>query len=406
MLKNLRMAAPPHKQVASIAMYDRYLVFAVLGILAIGLLMVYSTSIVISERTFGHPFYFVIRQSIYLILGFIVAGFTLKVELAQWESLGTKLLFLSIFLLILVLIPGIGKQVNGSMRWIGFGPIGVQVSEFAKLSVLIFMAGYLVRREQEIRTRLSGFVKPMLLLSIIALLLLREPDFGAATVVMATALGMMFLAGVRLWQFIALLISVVGALAILAVSSPYRLARLTTFLNPWEVRYDSGYQLTQSLIAFGRGGWSGVGLGGSVQKLFYLPEAHTDFLLAVLGEELGLIGLLVVTGLFVLLVTRAMMIGRKAYLQEKHFSAYLAYGLALWLAFQAMINVGVNVGVLPTKGLTLPLMSYGGSSMLIACAGIAILLRIDYELRLDFYALKSKAKNPFKTTNQTRTTRY
>lgn len=396
MIKNPRMAAAPQKQPMSIALYDRYLVFAVLGILAIGLLMVYSTSIVISERTFGHPFYFVIRQSIYLVLGFILAGFTLKIELATWEKIGTTLLFISILLLILVLIPGIGKQVNGSMRWIGFGPIGIQVSEFAKLSVVVFMAGYLVRREDEIRTRLSGFVKPMVLLSIIALLLLREPDFGAATVVMATALGMMFLAGVRLWQFIALWLAVVSALAILAVSSPYRMARLTTFLNPWAVRYDSGYQLTQSLIAFGRGGWSGVGLGGSVQKLFYLPEAHTDFLLAVLGEELGLIGLLVVTSLFILMVARAMMIGRKAYLQDKHFSAYVAYGLALWLAFQTMINVGVNVGVLPTKGLTLPLMSYGGSSMLVVCAVIAIILRIDYELRADFYALKSRVKVPVK----------
>ena len=390
MVKNSRMTAPHQQQVEPVVMYDRYLLFSALGIIAIGLLMVYSTSIVISERTFGHPFYYVIRQSTYLVLGFIVAGLTVRIPLVQWEKLGTAMLFISIFLLFLVLVPGIGKQVNGSMRWIGFGPIGIQVSEFAKLSVVIFMAGYLVRREEEIRTRLSGFIKPMVLLGIMALLLLREPDFGAATVIMVTALGMMFLAGVRLWQFMALLISVVAALAILAISSPYRMARLTTFLNPWTVRYDSGYQLTQSLIAFGRGGWSGTGLGGSVQILFYLPEAHTDFLLAVLGEELGLWGLLAVTALFMLLVARAMMMGRKAYLQDKHFSAYLAYGLALWLAFQTMINVGVNVGVLPTKGLTLPLMSYGGSSMLIVCAVIAISLRIDHELRLEFYALKTK----------------
>lgn len=398
MLKSIKMAAAPQKQVAPTALYDRYLLFAVLGLLALGLLMVYSTSIVISERTFGHQYYFVIRQTIYLILGFILAGCTLRIPSEQWEKWGTTLLFISIFLLVLVLVPGIGRQVNGSMRWIGFGPIGIQVSEFAKLAVVIFMAGYLVRREEEIRTRLSGFIKPMVLLGIIAILLLKEPDFGAATVVMVTALGMMFLAGARLWQFAVLLSSVVGGLAILAVSSPYRMARLTTFLNPWAVRYDSGYQLTQSLIAFGRGGWSGVGLGGSIQKLFYLPEPHTDFLLAVLGEELGLLGLLVVTSLFTLVVARALMIGRKAYLQEQHFSAYMAYGLALWLAFQTMINIGVNVGVLPTKGLTLPLMSYGGSSMLIACIAIAMLLRIDYELRLNYYALTAKVKSYTKGT--------
>ncbi|CAM4416501.1 MAG: putative peptidoglycan glycosyltransferase FtsW [Legionellaceae bacterium] len=394
-----KMTAPSQKTVVPIPIYDRYLLFAALALITLGLLMVYSTSIVISEKTFGHPFYFVIRQSIYLILSFILAGILLRIPLKLWEKMGTNLLFISIFLLVLVLVPGIGKQVNGSMRWIGFGPIGFQVSEFAKLSVVVFMAGYLVRREEEVRTQLSGFIKPMILLSLMAILLLKEPDFGAATVVMATALGMMFLAGVRLWQFLGLLALVVSALAILAVSSPYRVARLTTFLNPWAVRYDGGYQLTQSLIAFGRGGWSGVGLGGSVQKLFYLPEAHTDFLLAVLGEELGLWGLITVTSLFILLIARALIIGRKAYLENKHFSAYLAYGLGLWLAFQTMINMGVNLGVLPTKGLTLPLMSYGGSSMLIAVAVIALLLRIDYEWRLDFYGLKSKLQQTTKQVN-------
>lgn len=393
MLKNSGMAATGHTQVAPIPFYDRYLVFAVVGILALGLLMVYSSSIVVSERSFGHPFYFFTRQAIYLVISLILAGFILRIEVEKWQQWGVRLLFISLFLLVLVLIPGIGRQVNGSMRWIGFGPVGVQVSEFAKLAMVIFMAGYLVRREYEIRTRMSGFIKPMMLLAFIALLLLREPDFGATTVVMVTALGMMFLAGARAWQFAALLLLVSAAMAILAVSSPYRMARLTTFLNPWANQFDSGYQLTQSLIAFGRGGWLGVGLGESIQKLFYLPEAHTDFLLAVLAEELGLCGLLAVSGLFILLVARAMIIGRKAYLQGKHFSAYVAYGFALWLAFQTMINVGVNVGVLPTKGLTLPLMSYGGSSLLIALVVIAILLRIDYELRVNFYAMKTKMRS-------------
>lgn len=391
-MTTLRMAAAAQKQIAPVALYDRYLILAVVGLLAIGLLMVYSTSIVISERSFGYQYYYLIRQSIGLTVGLIAAGFVLKIDLKYWEKQGVNLLLVSIVLLILVLVHGIGKQVNGSMRWIGFGPFGMQVSEFAKLAVVIFLAGYLVRREQEIRTRLSGFIKPMLLLAIIALLLLREPDFGAATVILITALGMMFLAGARLWQFVVLLVVVAVALGIIAKSSPYRMARLTTFLDPWANQYDSGYQLTQSLIAFGRGGWFGVGLGESIQKLSYLPEAHTDFLLAILAEELGLCGLLIVTGLFMLLVTRALMIGRKAYLQNRFFSAYMAYGFGLWLGIQAMINIGVNIGMLPTKGLTLPLMSYGGSSMLIACVVIAILLRIDYELRLDFYGLKHKPK--------------
>jgi cell division protein FtsW len=306
----------------------------------------------------------------------------IRFTLAQWQFMGTYLFLLCLLMLFLVLIPGFGHKINGSMRWIGVGPLTLQVSELVKFSMVLYLAGYLVRREEEVQRSVTGFIKPMILLVIISILLLLEPDFGATTVIMATALGMMFLARVRLWQFIALFLLVAGVLSILAVSSPYRLQRITTFLHPWENAYDSGYQLTQSLIAFGRGGIFGVGLGNSVQKLFYLPEAQTDFLFAVLAEELGFIGEIVVLGLFIILVGRALMIGRQAYMLDKYFESYVAYGFALWLGLQAMINMGVNSGLLPTKGLTLPFMSYGGNSLLINCVVLAILLRIAHDCKL------------------------
>jgi cell division protein FtsW len=268
------------------------------------------------------------------------------------------------------------------MRWISIGPFGIQTSEFAKLATILYLASYLVRREQEVQSRIRGFLKPLLLIGVIAILLLKEPDFGATSVIAATALGMLFLAGVKLWQFLILLSGAILVFAVLAVSSPYRLQRLTTFMHPWQNMYSSGYQLTQSLMAFGHGGFWGVGLGHSVQKLFYLPEAHTDFLFAVLTEELGLIGALVVIGLFCVLITRAFMIGYSAYQQKLFYGAYVAYGIDLWLGLQTMINISVNTGLFPTKGLTLPLMSYGGSSMLINCVAIMLLLRIDHEARI------------------------
>ncbi len=364
-------------------LYDPWLVFSVLSIISVGLLMVASSSIVISEKQYGQAFHYLFHQLAYAGLGGIIALFVLNIKTEVWYKLGPYILIISIALLALVLVPGVGKTVNGSTRWIGFGSLSLQVSEFAKFAVIIYLAGYLVRREEEVRQSASGFIKPMLILCMIAVLLLAEPDFGACVVIMSTALGMMFLAGVRLRQFTVLLIGVVGAAAMLAITSPYRMARLTGFLNPWANQFDSGYQLTQSLIAFGRGGWFGVGLGESVQKLFYLPEAHTDFMFAVIAEELGLIGVLGVILLFVLFVARALSIGRRAYLANNPFSAYVAYGISLWVGIQAVVNIGVNSGLLPTKGLTLPFMSYGGSSMLIMCVLVALLLRIDFETRRD-----------------------
>jgi len=359
--------------------WDRGLLISASALLALGLLMVASASMVISDRQYHFPFHYLFHQVMYLVVGIGFAAWALRRPIAFWQKSGVYLLIASILLLVAVLIPGIGRHVNGSARWIGIGPISFQVSELVKFSLIVFMAGYLVRREKEIRTSLRGFIKPMLLLGVVAVLLLLEPDFGATAVILSTVLVMMFLAGVQLRQFIVLLVLVVGALVVLAISAPYRLERLTTFLNPWANQFDSGYQLTQSLIAFGRGGIFGVGLGNSIQKLFYLPEAHTDFLFAVLAEELGLIGELVVLFLFAIVVTRALSIARQAQKAGRLFAAYLGYGIGFWLASQAMINIGVNAGVLPTKGLTLPLMSYGGSSMLISCVVIAVLLRIHHE---------------------------
>lgn len=368
--------------------YDRWLIMIVLMIIAIGLLMVASASIEISDQRLHQPFYYFYRQLMCLVFGILLGSIVIQLDVVFWEKMGGVIMVGTMLLLALVLMPGIGHAVNGSVRWINLGPLRLQVSELAKLVTVVFMAGYLVRHAQEIRTNVSGFLKPMGLLSVVAVLLLREPDFGATTVVMLTALGMMFLGGMRLRNFLFILILVFSALAILAISAPYRMHRLTSFMNPWANPFGSGYQLTQSLIAFGRGGWLGVGLGKSVQKLFYLPEAHTDFLFAVIVEELGLFGAIAIILLFTLLVLKIFYIGRQSQSLGKHFAGFLAYGFGLWFTIQFTISIGVNSGLLPTKGLTLPLMSYGGSSLLVNCIVIAILLRIDYENRMTVLGIR------------------
>lgn len=363
-------------------LYDKWFIFSVIAIVIFGLMMMTSASIVLSDKNYHQPFYFLFKQLVYLTLGVFLGGFILRLELENWQKYGGYLLMTVLLLLALVIIPGIGHNVNGSYRWLGFGPLGFQVSELAKFTIVVYMAGYLVRRNGEIQERLSGFLKPMGIIATMAILLLREPDFGATVVVTATTLGMMFLAGMRLRHFIILLILAMVTLGVIAISAPYRLARLTSFMDPWARPFDSGYQLTQSLIAFGRGSWWGVGLGKSIQKMFYLPEAHTDFLFAVIAEELGLIGVLIVIGLFMLLVTRIFLMGKEAQRLGNHFAGFMAYGFGLWLTIQFTVSIGVNSGLLPTKGLTLPLMSYGGSSVLISCIVIALLIRIDHENRL------------------------
>jgi cell division protein FtsW len=365
----------------SVPIFDKYFVFAVLALLALGLIMLTSASSQISQHHYGQPFHYLFRQLLYLALGLGLGFFIFRRPILFWESTGRIFLILSFAALLLVLIPGIGHRINGSSRWLGFGPLTFQVSEFIKFAAVIYFAGYLVRHHQEVQAELAGFLKPLLVLGVIAVLLLLEPDFGATVVVVFTVFSMMFLANTKALPFIILLVLVVIAFALLAVSSPYRMARLTTFMHPWEYQYHSGYQLVQALLAFGRGGVFGVGLGHSLQKLFYLPEADTDFLFAVIAEELGLIGIVVVISLYALLVWRAMLIGRRALAAGFPAAGYMAFGFAVWLGMQAAINMGVNSGLLPTKGLTLPLMSYGGSSMVVSCMVIAVLLRIDYEVR-------------------------
>ena len=378
--------------------YDYWLMLITGALLAIGFLLLASASMGMSNKLYHNSFHFVLHQAVYLCVGCLVAFFVLQVPLGFWLKVGGYLLLASMFLLMLVLVPGVGRQVNGSIRWLSFGPITLQVSEFAKFAMVVYSSGYLLRRQDEVREGVKGFVKPLILLGIISSLLLLEPDFGAIVVMVLTLLGMMYLAGARLGQFIVLLLLVGAALGMLAIISPYRLMRLTSFLNPWAKPFDSGYQLVQSLIAFGRGGFFGVGLGNSIQKLFYLPEAHTDFLFAVLAEELGIIGQLVTLGLFSFLIARSLYLGKIAAQIKNWFASYLAYGLGLLLGVQMIINVGVNLGLLPTKGLTLPFMSYGGSSMLFNCVIIAVLLRIHHEVRRDeifaprTYFLKTKVK--------------
>jgi len=358
---------------------DGVLIFLVLSLLGIGLVMVASASISIADSKTSTPFYYLYRQLIAAGLGLIAAMMIFKIRLVYWEKSGMFLLALSFAMVILVLIPGIGKTVNGSTRWIPVGILNLQVSEIVKLFLMIYVAGYLVRHGEQVRSSLWGFLKPMILIGLVCMFLLLEPDFGASVVIIMTVLGMTFLAGVRFTQFLAVITLFGTAATLLVVTSPYRLQRLTAFVNPWADPFDSGFQLTQSLIAIGSGGWTGAGLGSSVQKLFYLPEAYTDFLFAVLAEELGLIGVIVVIGLYTALVFRAFMIARKAESCGNQFASYLSYGIGIWLGLQAFINIGVNMGVLPTKGLTLPLMSYGGSSLIVVSASIGLLLRISYE---------------------------
>lgn len=363
-------------------LYDPYLVVAAISLLGLGLVMVTSASLSWAEGLGLSMGYFAIRHAIYLGVGLVIGWGVSYVPMQVWRRLGVPLLFLCLGLLTLLLVPGITREVNGSVRWLFLGPISIQVSELAKLVLIIYMAGYLVRHEEEIKTRFSGFLKPILILMIVSGLLLLEPDFGATVVIVSVVMGMLFLGGVPFKQFLALILLVLAVFACLSIASPYRLARLTSFLDPWADQFNSGYQLTQSLIAFGRGGWLGTGLGNGVQKLLYLPEPHNDFLYAVLSEELGLLGALCVLALFIIFVWRALAIGNRAVEAGNRFSGFIAYGIALWIGLQTMINMGVNMGVLPTKGLTLPLMSYGGNSLVIGLLAIGLLFRIDFEHRL------------------------
>ncbi len=358
---------------------DAKLMFAVLMLLGIGLVMVASSSIEIADRATGDPLYYFKRQFVFALMGIFAGVLLTKIRLTHWENSGMAILLFMVVLLLLVLIPGLGRTINGSTRWLAIGPFGLQVSEVVKLLLIVYLAGYVVRQGKQIRESFIGFVKPMMVLMVLFTLLLLEPDFGAAMVLLVTALGMLYLAGVKFWKFALLLMTSAISMGFVAISSPYRVERLTAFLNPWSDPFGSGFQLTQSLIAIGSGAWSGLGLGASVQKLFYLPEAHTDFVFAVIAEELGLIGATIVISLFILLVYRCFVIGKLAEKQGMKFGAQIAYGIGIWLGLQAFINIGVNTGVLPTKGLTLPFISAGGSSLLVVCAAIGLITRVYME---------------------------
>jgi cell division protein FtsW len=358
---------------------DRVALALILAIVLLGLVMVTSASISIASKESGNAFAYLERQLVLCLTGFVLATLVFCIRTENLEKLAWPLLIGALALLFVVLVPGLGHSVNGSRRWIRLVGFNFQASELARVLVLIFIASYAVRREDELKATAMGLIKPMALLSFVALLLLAEPDFGAASVLFITGFGILFIAGARLRYVLIGAAAVAGAAVLLVVMAPYRMARVTSFLDPWADPYNSGFQLTQSLIAIGRGEWFGVGLGESVQKLFYLPEAHTDFLFAVLAEELGLVGVAVTLALFIALVWRSFWIAQLASRAGLKFQSYLALGFGLWLGAQALINIGVNMGVLPTKGLTLPLMSYGRSSMIVTLAWVGLLMRVYHE---------------------------
>jgi cell division protein FtsW len=362
-----------------VAIIDPVLAISAMALIFIGFIAMTSASVEFAAEKYGNPFFHSIRYSFHLAVGLFVAVVAYCVPMNVWQRVGPLVLFFGLALLMLVLIPGVGREVNGSRRWLSLGLLTLQCSEVSKLCVIIYLAGYLVRRQQEVREQWSGFIKPMAGLFVVTLLLMLEPDFGATVVTVGTAFGMLFLAGVRLGHFLLVILGSMLALVLLVYIEPYRMQRLITFMDPWADQFDSGYQLTQSLIAFGRGEWFGVGLGNSVQKLFYLPEAHTDFVFAIFAEEFGLLGALTVVGLFSVMIARILQIGRRAEQSRQLFNAYVAFGVALMISAQVFINIGVNIGLLPTKGLTLPFLSYGGSSLMICCISLAIIFRIDRE---------------------------
>lgn len=358
---------------------DTILLVVSLFLLLFGFVMVASASLHLGDKLANDSFYFPRHQLIHILLGLLVGCVAASVRLETWRNISLQLFFVGLLLLVLVLIPGIGKVVNGSSRWINLLGIRIQVSEVFKLIAVIYMASFIDRHINIVRSSIQGMIRPFMLLGVAALLLLKEPDFGATAVIMAVALGMLFLAGASLWQFGALIAAFAGAAVVLIMTAEYRLRRVLSFLDPWDDPLNSDFQLSQALIAFGRGEWSGVGLGSSIQKMFYLPEAHTDFLFSVIGEELGLVGTTTVILLFMVLVWRAFVIGQMAESNSTRFAAFLAYGIGIWFGLQAFINMGVNMGLLPTKGLTLPLMSYGGGSIMVMCAALAVLFRVRSE---------------------------
>jgi cell division protein FtsW len=376
------MSAARNPAIQSNFSMDPMLLVVAIALLLVGLIAVTSASIEYADWHYQTPWYHSMRHLVYISIALTSAYAIYRLPWELWLNTGWVWLFLSLALLILVLIPGVGREVNGSQRWLPLGPFTLQPSEFAKLALVVYLAGYLVRKEHEIRHEWMGFLKPMAVLFSVTLLLMVEPDFGATVIAVGAAFGMMFLAGVKLRHFLLVLASSIAALLVLVVSEPYRVKRLTAYTDPWADPFDTGFQLTQSLIAFGRGEWFGVGLGNSIQKLFYLPEAHTDFVFSIWAEETGFLGAVFVMALYGLLIGRMMWVGRKAAQLGNLFGAYICYGVALIFSGQAFVNMGVSSGLLPTKGLTLPLISYGGSSLIACCWMLAFVLRTERDCRV------------------------
>ena len=374
---------PSDRSPTPLTAHDDGLIWAIALLLSIGFVMVYSASIAYAEADpdTHNRYFYLIRHGVYLTISLIVSWIVFHIPSRIWQEKAPYLFVGAFILLILVLVPGIGKVVNGSRRWINLVVLNLQPSELMKLAVVLYAANYTVRKADWMHSFSKGFLPMAVAVIASGALLLLEPDFGAFTVIASIAMGTLFLGGINGRIFAALSVVSLGAFVVLIISSPYRLQRVTGFMDPWQDPYGKGYQLSHSLIAFGRGEWLGVGLGGSVEKLFYLPEAHTDFLMAVIAEECGFIGIVAVVGLFAYVVRRAFMIGVEARKQERYFQSLVAQGVGIWLAVQSFINIGVNMGLLPTKGLTLPLLSYGGSALLANCSALAIVLRIDWENR-------------------------
>lgn len=371
---------------------DFPMLVACMLLMGIGLVMIASASSAVAYTNTGNTFHYFIRHMIYVAIALVAGGVTLFIPMSVWQRHSGWLLVAAFFILMVVLIPGVGREVNGSRRWIGVGVLNIQPSELAKLFMVVFVAGFLVRRKAEVQQRLRGLLKPLGLALFMAFLLIKEPDYGAAVVMLGSVIIMLFLGGVSLVLSGPLLI-ILGLVFFFFIGfEQYHLERMISFTDPWVDQYGSGYQLSQALIAFGRGEWLGLGLGNSIQKQFFLPEAHTDFVFSVLAEELGMIGALTTLALFMFVSVRALYIGVWAEQAKQYYSAYLAYGLALlWIA-QVLINLGVNVGLLPTKGLTLPFISYGGSSLVVCCISLAMLLRIEWERRTQLLAEDSMSK--------------
>ncbi|MCE7951823.1 MAG: putative lipid II flippase FtsW [Xanthomonadales bacterium PRO7] len=360
--------------------YDPVLIVVAVALASLGVVMVASSSIAVADGQHVGPFHYLLRHLVFLALGIGLCGLMMTIELEKFERNAFSLLLFAVILLLLVFLPVVGMRVNGARRWIRLGLVGFQSVEAVKLLFVFYLASYLVRQSSAVRTRFLGMFKPIGVAGVLVVLLLMQPDFGSAALILAVCAGMLWLGGVRISNLVYLAIPAMPAIAWAAMTSDYRVKRLTSFMNPWADPFNDGFQLTQALIAVGRGEWFGVGLGASVQKLFYLPEAHTDFILAVIAEELGFAGIVLVIGLFAILVGRALALGLRAIDRGQLYAGYCAFGIGLMLGFQALVSIGVNLGVLPTKGLTLPLISSGGSSVLMTCAAIGVLLRVSFEV--------------------------